>query len=592
VTTRTTPTHNYYMTTALVKELAGKFQFRKHYMNIIPVSATINLNPLDYSAIPKGTKERKLPQWLYNSNFYDYDTSKTINANPYCITNRDIIGGKSSYSFLQDYYRIEKSEINTTLPIYINNSFTHDQLLADNSILHVSGSTLSTYSNANWTQSRGYPYSNLTGDICPAYNTTPALASFQEITTADYTADSTSKISVSENELFWDYMRNYIDPSKVKNYAIWGSPNISFGLQIAFENIAYVQNYNSINFNNNNYDKDSEFLLYVVSDQIGGVKNASGAQYVSNPSDIVRWRTYNRCLNATVATSDDCGSLLARNYSGLNLPSNSVGTPTRSPFQFTHFWWDSAYNVTSAGCFANVITDLVSCDIFYSAHPEQVVHNFYNIINYSIDLKYNKNKTKSFKRPKVYFIDTGSGKADDECQASNKNQSTYTTYDNTYSMSYITQNALQYTDPKPCMAYAEMAGYKTNYPILVFKIAAIVFDYEGGIITMGGGLSKLDEWIDSSSMNTVPNIHASGFDKVFAYKFVQKSGRVNRNIDKYAGFNLPIDYYNSSYKLQLKSHPNSSATYDTTVNNTANAASIAKYVVQQSLLAQPILRPY
>ena len=82
------------------------------------------------------------------------------------------------------------------------------------------------------------------------------------------------------------------------------------------------------------------------------------------------------------------------------------------------------------------------------------------------------------------------------------------------------------------------------------------------------------------------------FDKVFAYKFNQTPSGFARNLDAWATNNLPIDYYNSNYKLQVRSNSKSSAAYDNSVNNATNAANIAKYVVQQSLLAPPILRPY
>ena len=591
VGTRSTPTHNYYMTAALVKELASKFQYRKHYMNIIPVSATINLNPKDYVAIPQGTNEGQLPLWIYNSSYSGGDdTSAAIKTEAYCITNRTIAGGTPSWGFLLDYYNVIPSEISTTLPFHATNTLSHDQLLADNTISYTIEGSFASYSNPNWNQPRGYPYSKLIGDVCPAYNTTPALASFQELTTGSYTPDSRSKLSPSQNEIFWDYMRNYIDPDLANNYAIWGSPNISFGLQIAFENIGYVQNYKKINSKLNDYDKNSEFFVYVVSDQIGGVKNAGGAAYITNPTDNNRYPFANLCQNAASAIQECAAIPIFKTYSNI-LPTRNTGDPISNRFQFTHFWWDNAYNVTGSGCFTVAIGLFLSCERFYSAHPEQVVHNFYNIINYSIDLKYDKNK--DFKRPKVFFIDTGSGKTDDECQASNKNQSTYTIYDTTGTITTpITNPAPHYTATKPCMAYAEMAGYNTNYPYIFIGAASINATTEGALINTGKSFSYRDEWIDVGSFALGIKTHASGFDKVFAYKFNQTPSGFARNLDAWATNNLPIDYYNSNYKLQVRSNSKSSAAYDNSVNNATNAANIAKYVVQQSLLAPPILRPY
>ncbi len=609
VGTRSTPTHNYYMAAALAKELAGKFNFRKHYMNIIPVSATINLNPLDYTTFPTGTNEKKLPLWVYADTSFTYANTGSTNPNyAICISNRDFYSA-SVYGHQQDYYYAPASELGATLPIFSKNWFNHDQLLIDSSLKFViegflADAAMPSYFNV--LGSHGYPYSPIIGGRCPATNSTPALASFHELTTGDYTQDSRSKASPSENEIFWDYMRTYIDPAKVSNFPIWGSPNMTFGLQIAFENIADVQNFKRINNNNiNMYDPASEFFVYVVSDQIGGVKNAGGAvrSDLTNPNIHAFW---NLCKNindwpeALLYCMDDTATnMFSYAFLGSNptpdphMPFNVTNNRAATDFQFTHFGWDSHYNMANPACFDYAAHLKSSCDIIYSASPLQVVHNFYNIINYSIDLKYNKKKTKNFKRPKVFFVDTGSGKSSDECQASNSMQNTFTFYDRSTTPSTVYNSpAYHYTKPKPCMAYAELSGYNIDpatYP--TGSSSSIIKNTEGGIINIiPSSQTDSNAWIsvaNSSSSIT----HASGFDKVFAYRYVQ-SGTTNRNLDTLAAKNLPIDYYNSSYKLQVRSNSKSSAAYDNSVNNTTNAANIAKYVVKQSLLAPPILRPY
>jgi|GEM_PF-1635220 len=603
VATRTTPTHNYYMTTALVKELAGKFQFRKHYMNIIPVSATINLNPRGYSSNPPGSKEGKLPLWIYNDTGFQIDnTSMANNTSEYCITNRSFPSNLMTvYSVLQNIYHVPLSNFSSQITGFANNSFNSDSTLMDSSVPYgypMPGNFAST-------AKRGYPFSPLSGGKCPANNTTPALASFHELTTVDYTADSTNTATVTENQNFWDYMRNYIDPakvptSKIGSYAIWGSPNITFGLQIAYENIADVQNFKRINNSTTGLDPTSEFFVYVVSDQIGGVKNAAGAPYYIPQYDTIgtlltsNYPTYNQCKFVNQSTWGPCLNETQRSpYMGKLLPSNDSNYTTTTNFQFTHFWWDSIYNPVKPACYANGLNNLLSCDVIYSAHPQKIVQNFYNIINYSIDLKFNKNLTNTFKKPLVFFIDTGSGKSSDECQASNN----YETQFSFINPATYTFPNTQYTSTKPCMAYAEMSGYNTNNSTFTDSITsrgATNSVNEGAIINIGSNSADTsDQWIPSIDVSGSKNIiHASGFSKVFAYKFTNSGSGPNRNLDTLAPKYLPIDYYNSNYKLQLKSHPNSSATYDTTVNNTANAALIAKYVVQQSLRAQPILRPY
>ena len=65
-----------------------------------------------------------------------------------------------------------------------------------------------------------------------------------------------------------------------------------------------------INSKLNDYDKNSEFFVYVVSDQIGGVKNAGGAAYITNPTDNNRYPFANLCQNAASAiqecAANDC----------------------------------------------------------------------------------------------------------------------------------------------------------------------------------------------------------------------------------------------------------------------------------------------
>ena len=100
VATRTTPTHNYYVVAALAKQLAQRFQYRQLFINIIPVSATINLNPLDSSSTPKGSREGKLPPWIFADTGFQLDnTSNADPAKAYCITNRSFPGGKAQGSF-------------------------------------------------------------------------------------------------------------------------------------------------------------------------------------------------------------------------------------------------------------------------------------------------------------------------------------------------------------------------------------------------------------------------------------------------------------------------------------------------------------
>ena len=603
VATRTTPTHNFYMTTALVKELTQRFQYRPLYMNIIPVSATINLNPLSASANPKGSNEGKLPPWIYNEvdKVPGIEIDKTSNADPtraYCITNRSFPSGVGTGSWYRDYYEVHGSEITgTTIPV-AGRYFTHDSLLMDSTIHHSVGEGVSVNSNPNALKTRGYPYSPLdsTGK-CPAINSTPALATFQQVTTAGYTADATNVANPTENQIFWDYMRHFIDPALVTDYAIWGSPNMAFGLQIAYENIGYVQSTGKINNKNitdNPYDPTSDFLVYVVSDQIGAVKNAAGAYVTSSASGINngtnRWPNYPSCVGIqdATATNNRCVFSTLNNSAGVpvrQLPSNDTAGATSVPFQFSHYWWDNQFNLSNPACTESEIISTDTCDIIYSSASNKVVNHFYNIINFSINLKYNKTLTKNLPKPKAFFIDTGSGKQSDTCMYSNTNNIFYF-----FDLSLLRINSFwpkHYQDPKYCFAYANMMGNEYQLESVTNEIVTVgrqILIKEGGINALSLDSLKFvgnDLWV------TNPTYSISGFSGIIAKKVAAYN--YNDYVDTY----FPMRYYTTP-KLRTLSNNGASGieTPETTANNTINAAAIAKFAVNASILAQPIVSPY
>ncbi len=584
VGTRSTPTHNFYMTTALVKELTHKFQYRQLYMNIIPVSATINLNPLDASASPRGSREGKLPPWIYYDTGLEIDN--TSNASPteaYCITNRSFPSGIGTGSWYRDYYEVHGSEINTTIPV-TGRYFTHDSLLMDSTFTYSVNEGNSVHSNPDALKTRGYPYSPLVGGKCPATNSTPALATFQQVTTPDYTANAQAVANPTENQIFWDYMRNFIDPDLARDYAIWGSPNIAFGLQIAYENIGHVQATGQINNNTGNtYDPNSEFLVYVVSDQIGAVKNAAGA-YVTKTAftatnRVNRWTGYPRCVGITdpaaqqstsgcIFTSLDTAGSVQVNQ----LPSNNTAGPTEVPFQFSHYWWDNSYNVTNQSCFESDIYIYDTCDIIYSSASNKVVHHFYNIINYSINLKYNKTLTYNFPKPKAFFIDTGSGKTDDQCLYSNTTfPYVYLFLTNTAQFQY---DAIHYTNRRYCFAYHNLIGKQYLLGALLKK--------DGGISALNVSSLQFagsDSWVDD------PTHSISGFSLIIAKQVTAMQ------FNDIVGSYFPMQYY-ATPKLQINSNPLAASEPYVTLNNKTNAAAIAKFAVKASLGAPSIVSPY
>lgn len=694
VTPRTTPTHNFYMVAALVKELTSKYiGTRKLYMNIIPVSATINLNPHGYSSSPQGSNETTLPDWIYHDTGFDYDnTSMAPKTSAICITNRTLpdvnsVGPMNYYfnkpdweiqfiyrlsSFTPEYYRINTTANSIENSDFANNSlnssgiyatdwFNDEEMLMDSSFLHYAkltdaSGTYCLYSCALAAQKRGYPFHFLDGSqpntACPAIDSTPALATFQQVTSTTYPADTRSSngTTLSGNQIFWDYMRNYIDPARQSSFRIWGSPNLAFGLQIAYENIGHVQNTQLINNNINlnaagAYDPRSEFQVFVVSDQIGGVKNAGGASYInSNPTSIItksRIPFSNKCINwpdGTLILSPIlmqlCNPSLdaAQNATYfLTLPANSRQDYASGPFSFSHMWWDSAFNPASSACFANSMIGTQSCNVVYAATPLMVMKHFYNITNFALDLRYNKAGTNPMKRPKVYFIDTGSGKISNDCVNSNRNPyiDNYIYDGSVTSAAQVTQALIPFNQLwlKPCNAYAAMVGYETYYPT-AWKpnwSSQAIFDpstqYEGGIISMASDdtiAQSIDTYLASPTTYPVgPNsrafleqyapadINVSGFDRVYTFHYTNPDATVfnndpvdptNRNIDNFASKYLPIVYYDSSYKMQVRSHAVNFNYYNSwdniaTVNNFTNAAKIAAFVVADTDWASPITRP-
>ncbi len=562
VDTRTTPTHNFYMTAALIKELMSKFQFRKRYVSIIPVSATINLNPWSSSASIPGSDEGTLPRWIFSDGNVIDVTSYTPKTSAICITNRSLpmpnnIPNDQIISYYQDYRRIPGRTIRRNASYYPDNYFTPDVLLKDSSHAFTIDGIYAT--------DRGYPYSPLNNGFCPATNTAPALASFQEVTTANYQVANTP----DDNKRFWAYMENFIDPAKkIPNnspYAIWGSPNMVFGLQIAFENIAELIDNKRIKDSSTDVYNDGEFLVYVVSDQIGGVKNASGAPFsMLNTNADLRWPFYNSCINGNTIDTDPyhCstnGKKSGRGYPLLQLPSNKSTWATPFAFNFSHFWWDSAYNPTAPNCIAAWIMDSKTCDIAYSALPHETVHNFSNIINYAIDMKINRFSQKIFSKPSVFFIDTGSGKRSDFCDASNEKLII-----DSGSLPYFYS---PYGLPKPCQAYAELSGYKVTS-----KFPSSPPYVEGGV---GAGIGYID-WGPEDQTST-------GFRKVFSYKSTDPD--MIEALQDYPDKYLPMYFYNNVSKLQVNSNPlAASVDYNATINNVTRAAAIAKFVVSESVI--------
>jgi hypothetical protein len=90
----------------------------------------------------------------------------------------------------------------------------------------------------------------------------------------------------------------------------------------------------------------------------------------------------------------------------------------------------------------------------------------------------------------------------------------------------------------------------------------------------------------------VADVSASGFNRVFTYKYKQESTVTTRNLDTYAANFLPVYYYNTTDKLQIRSNSNDKSIYDSTVNIATNAKSIAQLIIKHLNDGPTITRPY
>ena len=646
--TRDTPTTNYFMVTALVKELAKKYAGSTLYMNIIPVSATINLNPRLSKTNQPGSNEGKLPPWVLSTGGFDVDNNYSIEAirDPtigICITNRSFPGTGVTSSLVRDYYEVQASEIfhtdrtgpNTTLPPVFSKSdgignsltsinknyFTHDNLLVDSKIQfnENEGNGTSPEGSAFYNRPRGYPsfiLHNGSGK-CPATNSTPALGTFQQVTSQDYPERGGG---TTENDIFWDYMRNHIDPQKVSSYAIWGSPNMNFGLQIAYENIGNVQSTGIINNNGKMLDPNSEFLVFMVSDQIGAVKNVAGvptAVFVDPITGINKDKRINgnslypQCVSVKGPGNSD-GGLSSGCTEDTNILPSSQSNSTQKDFQFSHFGWDNFYNLTGPICLDGPTYQEYTCDSMYSATTVSVIQNFYNIINYSLDIKYNNDLTKKLIKPRVFFVDTGSGKEDihyptdglvDKCTTFNKLPFAFKDKENTVF------DKLPKRD-KFCSAYVDLVGYKMDRlrppscPIMSNNCP--FSNMPSGGVTQGGVFSVTSDppmlFVPKPS-NHLPrgNLWASnktdsitGLTGVFTY---QLTGFTDTNFDSLTqkGIFVPVKFYDKASRLILKSNelagsiPFGSASKATIIGN---AETIASFVANNMDSFPAITSPY
>ena len=640
VPTRDMPTTNYFMVTALVKQLVKKYAGRTIYMNIIPVSATINLNPGPISGALPGSNEGKLPPWTLNSSDSEtLDSFFLFNLNPQtprCISNRSFPGSSVTGSIMRDYYEVQASEIrhtdrsitNTKVPpVFFNkngvgnsftslnkNFFSHENLLKDNKLRYSTDEGVGTSSNGSlFNLTRGYPSFILAaGSSCPAINTTPALGSFQQVTTQDYPMPG----GTTENDIFWDYMRNHIDPDKVSNYAIWGSPNMNFGLQIAYENIGHVQNTGTINNNGKKLDPKSEFLVFMVSDQIGAVKNVAGVSTAiigdsfGNVTKNKRAATkslYTQCVSVGSGPGNSEPGLAA----GCVVPDINANILNPTPvlfgnkpkFEFSHFGYDDFYNLAGPFCFDGPTYQEYTCDSMYSATTVSVIQNFYNIINYSLDIKYNNDLAKKLIKPRVFFIDTGSGKPTNQCEMVNG-----------FTSSFFDKTGSEF-DPrignKFCTAYTDLVGYKkdplprkfvacapkTNCPFSNLPSGGVS---QGGIFSVTSDPPMLFAPNPSNPLKR-GNLWAgdktesiTGLTGVFTYQINEFT---DTNVDSITntGVFVPVQFYPIAKKLMVNSNPlslideNGTTSRQTNVNN---AAEIASFVANNMDSFPAITSPY
>ena len=636
--TRDTPTTNYFMVTALVKELAKKYAGSTLYMNIIPVSATINLNPRLSKTNQPGSNEGKLPPWVLSTGGFDVDNNYSIEAKRdpsigICITNRSFPGTGVTSSLVRDYYEVQASEIfhtdrtgpNTTLPPVFSKSdgignsltsinknyFTHDNLLVDRKIQfnENEGNGTSPEGSAFYNRPRGYPsfiLHNGSGK-CPATNSTPALGTFQQVTSQDYPERGGG---TTENDIFWDYMRNHIDPQKVSSYAIWGSPNMNFGLQIAYENIGNVQSTGIINNNGKMLDPNSEFLVFMVSDQIGAVKNVAGvptAVFVDpitgiNKNRIINGNSlYPQCVSVKGPGNSD-GGLSSGCPKDTNILPSSQSNSTQKDFQFSHFGYDNFYNLTGPICFDGPTYQEYTCDSTYSATTVSVIQNFYNIINYSLDIKYNNDLAKKLIKPRVFFIDTGSGKPTNQCEMVNG-----------FTLSFFDKTGSEF-DPrignKFCTAYTDLVGYKkdplprkfvacapkTNCPFSNLPSGGVS---QGGIFSVTSDPPMLFAPNPSNPLKR-GNLWAgdktesiTGLTGVFTYQINEFT---DTNLDsKNNALFVPVQFYPIAKKLMLNSNPRSLIDENVTTSrqtNVNNAAEIASFVANNMDSFPAITSPY
>ena len=206
-------------------------------------------------------------------------------------------------------------------------------------------------------------------------------------------------------------------------------------------------------------------------------------------------------------------------------------------------------------------------------------------------MKYNKNFTTHLPKPKVFFIDTGSGKSDDVCQMSNKKY-LYSIYNEFDSFNKRYYDALHYLNKQYCFAYANIMGY---YRLLTNPYDSTLPNQiqMGGIIgldtTSNAGASSTDFYLRdlwvSDNKNSITGLSGIIAPRITAFN--------NLSTYTYTSPFLPMNYYNATDKMQVNSNPlASAATYDNTVNNKTKAALIAKFAVKASLGAPAIVSPY